>query len=137
GLAVELAPDDEFLQIAAREGSRLRIDGALAHIHLGDDALRRRRDRARLDDTCAAEERLAVRLVTRQEQVLRKPHAGRGAVSKPFLRHEGSAEQTPARDRLASGVLAANADRSRLLLQNLAGNRFEQFALAVAGHAGD
>ena len=44
--AVELAADDEFLQVAARKRRGFGIARALAHVHLLDDALRGRVDGA-------------------------------------------------------------------------------------------
>ena len=58
-------------------------------------------------------------------------------MAEPLFRHEGSAHQPPAGDAEAAGVLAADAHRGGILLRHLAGNGFEELALAVAGDAGN
>ena len=75
--------------------------------------------------------------VSGQQRVLRQPHARRGAVAEPLLRHEGRAKLAPLRDRKMPGGDAFDHDGAGILRQPLARQRGEEFVLAVAGDAGD
>ena len=80
---------------------------------------------------------LAVR-VMRDQRILAEAMGRSSGVAEAFLRHEGCAEPPP---RLDAGDAphgaAADPDRFRWLRKALAGEDGEEFALAVAGDAGD
>ena len=66
-----------------------------------------------------------------------KLHARRGAVAEPLLRHEGRAEPPPLGDRQMPDRFAVDDDVAGVRRRAFAGQRGEQFVLAVAGDAGD
>ena len=72
-----------------------------------------------------------------EQRVLRQLHARRGAVAEPLFRHEGGAELAALGDREVAGGVAVDDDVAVARRETLAGQRREQFVLAVAGDAGD
>ena len=134
GLAQDFAADDEFLQVAAGEADRLRIALGLAHVE-GLGGLVDGRQRRRLVDEAALDH--AARRVAGEQRIFRQLHARRGAVAEPLFRNEGGAELAPLGDRHEPGRLAVDDDIAFGRREPLAGQRREQFVLAVAGDAGD
>ena len=137
GLAVDLAADDEFLQVAAGQRARLRIGLALAHVEGLDHPVADRRGAAPRSMTpdCAPARRRAEWRVSTTFSDRRKagtapwPSRSSGTKAAPSLRRA----VTPRRPQGAPSIAMRLAARRR----PLAGERVEQFALAVAGDAGD
>ena len=136
--AVELAADDEFLQIAARKRGGLGIARALAHIHLLDDALGGRVDRACLAP-CPPAPRNALRSVAWRDSSRFSDSFMRGAA--PWPSRSSGTKAAPSSRRPVIDSRPASLPRMRIvpavLLQHFAGHRLEELALAVAGDAGD
>ena len=87
GSRSDLAADDEFLQIAARERAGLRVGAALAHVEgLGDRGRDRAAPRRGRRSRALATPPVAWRDST---TFSRQRHARRGAVAEALLRHEG------------------------------------------------
>ncbi len=72
-----------------------------------------------------------------QQRVVREAHRRDRAAAEAFFRHEAQAESTPLRRPERARRRAAEADGVGVADRRLAGQRGEQFLLAVARHAGD
>ena len=113
GRRIDLAPDDEFLQVAAGQFARLRVGFRHAHVealHNGarDAACRVEHDEARTAD-------LAGR-VMRDQGVLAQAMGRRGGMAEALFRHERRAEAPPGVDavtcRTARPAMMIASDRS-------------------------
>src|SRR5829696_4308837 len=132
--ADDLAADDEFLQVAARELAGLRIAPRPAHVEARDDPLRQAPRRSKSDDAAAGD---LARRVMGEDRVLAQAVRRHRGMAEPLLGHEGGAEAPAGVDAVPPAGAAADRDACRRRGEPLAGDRREQLALAVAGDASD
>ncbi len=127
---LDLAADDELLQVAARQaaGARLRI-GRLDAEPL-DHLLREAAHPRRLDEAAR------VQPVAGKQRVLGQRHLRHRAVAQPFLGHVAQAERATLARPQPPDRRAVDRDR-RGRRQQLAGQSRHQLALAIAADAGD
>ena len=136
-LAVKLAADDEFLQIAAGKRARFGIGLALAHIVVAAitraaTSLAAARSRKPLRTSPA------VRGMAGQHDVLGQRESRNGAMTQPLLGHKGGAQLAALGHAEPAGGLAVRCmTASARLVLALARDGIEELGLAVAGNAGD
>src|SRR6185369_17225099 len=131
-LGVDLAADDELLQVAAREALRRRARAACLDVEALDQGSRERLDVA--DPQPAAR---ADRTRAREQRVLRQRQRRHGTAAEPLLGDEVQPVAAAPARRRARDVVLEQADRSRRRTPVLARDRRHQLLLAVARHAGD
>src|SRR5690606_24026514 len=132
---VEFPTDNEFLQVAARQGSSFRVGRALSHVHRVDDALGGALHNTAPHHTAGADEGLPVGRMARQQEIFRESHARGCAMPQPLLGNESCTQQAAARYAERTGILPTYAHGAGILLPYLAGYRLEEFALPIARHA--
>ena len=132
-VGVDLAPDDEFLQVAARQRLGRRIGPSGLDVEAADDFQCLLLQRPDLDPAA-----LADGIGAGEHEVVRQPERGHGAAAQPLLGHEMHAQLAPrgAGPRRA-GVLAEHLDRGCGRARVFTRQRIQQFLLAVARDAGN
>src|SRR5438105_5703887 len=129
---IDLAPDQELLQVATRQtlGHRARAAGLDAETL--DQMARQRIDLAGADPAAARH-----RFTPRQQRVLRERQARHRAAAEPFFGHEMQPGVAPPARPLLADRLAEQTDRSRLGTRVFARQRRHQLLLTVARHTCD
>src|SRR5438445_8943777 len=124
----DLAADDEFLQIAAREAARHGLWSARPDIETADH-LAGEVARATLVDEAAAHQRQPA--MRGEERVLGQRHVADGAVALALLGDEGGAAEPPPSGTEPRDRRAVDHDRVCRIAWRLAGQRGHQLGLAV------
>ena len=132
GPGIDLAAHDEFLQVAARQRLRRRVGAAGLDVEARNDGARLLLQLAHANPAAFAQRGLA-----REQQVVRQAHAGHGAAAKTLLRHEVQAQRTAPAGAQAPRLPAGNLHHFGRCARVLAGQRIQQFLLAIARDTGD
>ena len=135
GFAVEFAPHDEFLQVAARQGPRFRVGLALPDIVFARDVFSQLGGAGIVDEGTRRQSVLAA--MAGEDHVLRQGKARHGAVAEAFFRHEGRPQRPAGIDAQAGTGASGHGDGIARCSGALARQGDEQFALTVAGDPGD
>jgi hypothetical protein len=133
----DLAPDDEFLQVAAGKAGGDRLRAAALDLealdHPGGELAHRAAPNHAAPDHAAA----GAGDVAGQQRVVGQRQVGHCAAPEPLFRHETETELAPAGGIEPAGILPEQADGARRSTRQLARNRFQQLLLAIAGDPGD
>ena len=107
---LDLAADDEFLQVAAGKAARRRLRAAAAHVVAGDDAARGGLQPVEADHAAPGK----VGIAGGEQRVHGERERGDRAAPLPVLRHEGDAEppSTARADRADRRVVQPDAPAS-------------------------
>eukprot|EP01022_Parablepharisma_sp_SALTPOND_P021557 TRINITY_DN427_c2_g1_i1.p1 TRINITY_DN427_c2_g1~~TRINITY_DN427_c2_g1_i1.p1 ORF type:complete len:1458 (+),score=547.10 TRINITY_DN427_c2_g1_i1:21634-26007(+) len=132
-LAFHLAADDELLQVAAREALGRRIGTGRLDLEAFDDGRGRPTGKAEVDHAVLH----IGRLLVRQQHIGRQRQGRYGTASQAFFRHQAQAGRAARIGREIAHRLAGQHDHVGGGTLVLAGERRQQFLLAVAGDAGD
>ncbi len=131
--AGQLASDDEFLQVAARQAARHGPGAARLDVEVGDDGRGSLAEDPVTDQPGAEQCAVGVR----QQQVAIEAEVRDGSRAESFLGDIGQAQCATDLDRCIAHGAPGDADRVARRAAVLADDRGQQFALAVSRDAGD
>ena len=130
GPALQLAADNELLQIAAGKRARFWIGQVLAHVVVLGDPGHHIPRRAAVDQAVAHD--AFPHGMVRENDVLGERQVRDGGVADALFRHEGGIASAPPGDGLAAAGLAHQLHRIRRLARPLARYGVEKLRLTVA-----
>ncbi len=133
-LLQDLAADDEFLQIAARQGAGLTAVATGRDAETFDDLFGGAPGLAEAHQPAPHQ---AAAAIARQQGVVGQGHLGHRAAPQAFLGHEGQSKATAGAGAHVTGGLTTDADHARFGQQDFPRQSRQQLGLTIAGHTGD
>ncbi len=136
GLGVDLAADDEFLQVTARQGARRRSTSVGLDFETVDDAIGLGSQQGGIDPATHPALRLH-RFFARQQQVIGQTQRRYRATTQAFFGDEVQAQPAPRSRPGARYIHAVNQHRTQRRSAVFTRERAQQFLLAVTRYAGN